>query len=110
MKPCVDNLYHYEVLSPEMGAVQPVTDDGEGPMEYWCDWVMVLATNKRDAMIQAIKHPDFKEWRQEARDANINPFSGVKATLALCEHGVCWGCADEEGINCDECRSGEPRE
>ena len=101
---CVDDKRHYEVISPEMGRVEPVTDDGQGPMEYWCDWVCVLAINARDARSQAVKHPDFKSWVQEARDSDINPFSGVEAKLTLCEHGVCWGCAPEYGdINCAEC-------
>ena len=105
---CVDDKRHYEVVSSEMGAIEVVTDDGQGPMEYWCDWVLVLATSKRDATKQAIKHRDFHEWVDEARGAGINPFSGVKATLATCGHGKCWGCptmGDDEWTACEACNA-----
>ena len=103
---CVDDKRHYEVLSPEMSAVQPVTDDGEGPIEFWVEWVCVLATDRRDALKQAIKHTDFQPWVKEARRDQINPFSGVKARLTLCKHGVCWACNDEL-MPCDVCLSSD---
>jgi hypothetical protein len=104
---CVDDLRHYEVVSPEMSRIDVVCDDGTGPCEYGCDWCVVLAPNKREARIKAIKHDDFSDWVDEARGDGINPFTGLVVTLARCEHGVCWICRVEtapDGITCDECR------
>ncbi len=92
MKYCIDGKSHYEVLSQEMSQVDVVCDDGTGPLEYWCDYALVLAVNKREARSLAIKDPGMKSWVEEARQSYINPFSGMKATLSRCEHGWCWAC------------------
>lgn len=57
--------------------------------------------------MQAVKDEGFRDWVQEQRAGGEPPFRGLSATLALCEHGVCWGC----GEPCQACASDddEPR-
>ena len=98
MVDCVEGLRHYEVVSPEMSSGY----SGYEPPEYGRDWGLFLAKNKRDAILQAVRSDEFSNWVGEARGDNITPFSGLKATLPLCEHGKCWGC-DEFPKFCEEC-------
>ena len=102
---CPEGKTHYSVTSPEMGAKQRITDDGDGPMEYWCEWALVLAANKRDAKLLAIRGETvdggMHDWVKEARYCGINPFSGLKVEPSICEHGVCWGCEQ----SCVECHT-----
>lgn len=86
---------HYEVISPWMTHYY----GGYEPPESGCCWALVKAYSAKEAIKQAIKLPEFKDWVQEARSDAINPFKGVKAKRTLCEHGNCWGCDD----NCEEC-------
>lgn len=87
---------HYEVISPQ---ITFYSNGWYEPDEQGCCWALVKAPNARTAKILALKTDEFKEWVNEARGDNINPFKGVKANLTLCEHGNCWGC--DEG--CEEC-------
>lgn len=74
------------------------------PPEDYCDFVVVTAPTKRAAVIAALKTVEFEEWRKSSRGDGINPFAGVKAMLARCEHGVCWGCqSTEESSGCAQC-------
>ena len=90
---------HYEVVSPTMtsyGYMEP-------PDPYIC-WGLYLAPNARTAVVMAVKDPEFSDWVGEQRISDKPPFQGMKASLAVCEHGVCWGCAeDDEHPNCAEC-------
>ena len=75
-----------------------------GPPEPFLCWGLYLARNKRDAIKQAVADPAFDEWVREARGDRVPPFKGLKATLAICPHGCCWGC-DHGCAECD--REGE---
>jgi hypothetical protein len=103
MTACAEGKTHYSVISPEMGEIVPVTDDGQGPMEYWNEWALVLASNKREAKILAVRGEVIDggmwDWVKEARQYDINPFSGMEAEPSVCGHGVCWGCA----LSCLQC-------
>jgi hypothetical protein len=79
-----------------MNEVIPITDDGMGPLEYFCCAVSVEARNREEAKRIAIKTPEMARWVEEARDNGKNPFAGVSVIDPLCKHGVC---------GCDICRS-----
>ncbi len=99
--PKLDGEMHYAVVSPTMTWYSSRWLE---PPEPYVSFVIVSARNKRDAVKGALKTDDFDEWRTYARQDGINPFSGVKAELARCEHGSCWACnADEESTGCPTC-------
>jgi hypothetical protein len=74
-------------------------------LEWWCDWVVVLAENKHDARWLAVKSPEFRDWRDWQRDAEAIPVSGIEVKLAVCEHGICWAC---DGFDCSKCKEETP--
>lgn len=45
----------YYVITPEYGVMIPVTDDGQGPMEYGCDLIEIEATSARDAVALGVQ-------------------------------------------------------
>ena len=95
--------YCFEVISPEMMTYRGGEID---PPEYGCCYTIVVAKNKREAIVLAVKHDDFSEWVSEARGDAVNPFSGLKAQLARCPHGGCWNCNYDEDVDssgCAEC-------
>ncbi len=97
-------MKHWWVVSPEMSEVVPVTDDGQGPLEYFCDVECVAAPTKRKAIALGVAR--MKKWPHEARSDGCNPFAGVTAKNAECPHGVC--CCDlKECANwndyCEKC-------
>lgn len=89
---CLDGKTHYSVTSPEMSSGY----SGYGPTEYCYAWALVLASNKREARILAVRGDiedgEFSDWVEYARHDCMNPFTGIKVELSVCEHGVCWGC------------------
>jgi hypothetical protein len=87
-------LNHYWVHSPEMEHIEPILEDGSGPMEYFCCCTSVKAPTKRDAILRSLRSPEMMEWVKYQRADGRNPFSGVKAESARCIHGVC---------SCEEC-------
>lgn len=88
-------MTHYIVVSPEMSKMVPITDDGLGPIEDFCCVVSVDADSKTEARKIAIKSPEMRDWVDDARSDDKNPFAGLKVYLGKCKHGVCW---------CDLCR------
>lgn len=72
-------MQHYYVVSPEWGEIVPVTDEGEGPMEYACDVVEVEASNRADARVLGLKllrtRPCYHRWHGYNSD---NDFAGLK--------------------------------
>jgi len=94
-------MKHYWVISPEMSEVVPVTDDGQGPREYFACCVAVEANNKREALKAAVKHPDMQPWVNECRWGGRNPFTGLYVEDPVCKHGVC--CCDLCKQACDAC-------
>ena len=67
----------YEIISPEISRIEPVLDDGSGPTEHYCCYVVVEAENKQDAKIVALKTPDMKDWVIWQREEDKNPFTGL---------------------------------
>ena len=72
----------YLVISPEIGQIIPVMDDGAGPTEYIRCVAEVEASSKRKAISLAVKHPDMKEWVMRQRGDGLSPFIGLKGELA----------------------------
>ena len=68
----------FYVVTPEYGEVVPVTDDGQGPLEYGCDLIEIEALTAADALVLGVKA--MKEdsaqyhWFQDCE----SPFAGVK--------------------------------
>ena len=79
---------HWSVTSPEFGEVIPILDDGSGPMEYGCDYALVIAPTKRAARSLAVR-----AWRKNARthsDSLKEPMAGVEEAygrLQWCDGG-----------------------
>jgi hypothetical protein len=79
-------LHPWLVCSPEYGEVVPVTDEGQGPMEYGCDVVHVEAETRRDALLLGVAL-----FRQQGarylHDAD-SPYAGVRVIAQTCPaHG-----------------------
>jgi hypothetical protein len=78
------------VLTPEYGVLIPVTDEGQGPIEYGCDGIEIEAETKRDAIVLGVKEMlkggrgghgrgERYEWCRDQRDDNRSPYTGVYA-------------------------------
>lgn len=94
-------MKHYQVISPVITIYS--FDPYEPPDKYQC-WNYYLAKNAKDAIRQAVADEAFREWVEEQRTSNEPPFKSLKASLCLCEHGVCWACNNaDERTNCEEC-------
>lgn len=95
---------HYEV----MGEREYVDGGYYTPPEPYYPYVVVLAENKRDALVQAARSPEFRDHVRDNRADNAPPFKGMKVTLAVCEHDHCWACS--ECLTCRaECEDEERR-
>ena len=92
--------YCFEVVSPEMMTYRGGEID---PPEYGCAWGVFVGKTKREAIVAAIKSDEFEAHVSEARGDAVNPFSGVKAQLARCQHGVCWNCNYDEDVDSSGC-------
>lgn len=106
-------LAHFWIVSPMMEEVEPVLEDGSGPLVQFADAVCVEARTKREAKVLGVKL--MEHWPTYARRDDRNPFSGVKAESALCPHGLCHcdieGCSNyPENDLCPECREEHDRE
>lgn len=110
----VVTLRHYEVTSPEYEQVY------DRIMHYdltapGVDWMLVEAHTAREAVSIAVKAwlKEPASWSASQKRDALCPFTGVRARLAVCEHGVCWGCGDSEGRTehpCSVCADMEQRE
>ncbi|KKL92123.1 hypothetical protein LCGC14_1887810 [marine sediment metagenome] len=79
---------HWVVVSGVMSEMIPITDDGLGPIEEWCDVVGVEAATRRKAIVAGVK--EMPKWATYQRKDSCSPFTGVIAELAECPHGFCW--------------------
>jgi hypothetical protein len=94
-------MRHWWVSTPEFGVMVPLLDDGTGPLEYQCDVVCVDAATRREAIVAGVKkmRAEGAKWF-ESHDGN--PFVGIKAESARCEHGeLTCDCAGE--AVCEKC-------
>jgi len=99
---------HWVVRTPEFEYIEPILDDGTGPIVIGHDAVCVDAPTKRKAIIGGVRKLRSKEWLRKygyrstyygwTRDKNTNPYTGIRAEKAECEHGFC-GCW---GITCNK--------
>ena len=98
-------MKHWIVVTPEVGVVIPVLDDGSGPMEYGCDVVEVEAESRRDAIALGVRLMLRGRWREytyckEQRAARCSPYTGVRAELLLdCEPST-----PHKDCDCMSCR------
>jgi hypothetical protein len=78
------------------------------PPEWFADYVCVEAPTKKEARrlgFQLLKK-DAKDWIDDQRSDNVNPFAGLIVKDARCEHGNCWcdNCPSKpEWVECPEC-------
>jgi hypothetical protein len=104
-------LRHWEVFTPQYETYYSY--DAMEPSEYGADAVCVEAFTRREALILGRKKLE-KEFPNgyisDNRSDGVNPFSGLKVKLSLCDHKVlhyCWGNKDfilpceEKCIECD---------
>lgn len=80
--------HHYAVMSPEMSAVIPITDEGFGPTEYFCCVAEVEAPTRNAARWLAIKTKEFEPWMDDVGRGEM-PIKGLEVVDQKCEHGVC---------------------
>jgi len=69
------------VISPEMSTTIPVMDCGDGPQESFRCAAEICAATGRQAIRQAIRHPDMSAWVSERRSDGLSPFVGLRAEL-----------------------------
>jgi len=76
----------YYVVSGELSYVEPITDDGLGPTEYYRCYLEVEAKNRHEARKIAIKDKEFKDWVKDKRDNDECPLGGLEVgELVYCE-------------------------
>lgn len=78
------------------------------PPETVCDVVCVEASTKREAKVIAVREMRKQglDWVLDQQSDGASPFTGLKADLATCEHGVCWCdlCSSKDSWSeCKEC-------
>lgn len=81
----------YFVVSDEVWEVEPILDDGTGPMVPVRYVDEVQATSKKEAIRVAYSHADsdLRIWAAKNRADGRHPFSGLTVEHPHCEHGVC---------------------
>ena len=82
-------MKRFWVVTPEYGVVVPVTDEGQGPMEYGSDVIEIEAESARDAIalgVHAMSHNPWRphgwiryRWCDDARSDGRSPYAGVRA-------------------------------
>lgn len=75
----------YLVVSPEM----EFYGGGYEPNEFGSCVVEIDAPSKRQAIVEALRSNEFREWVRDQRGDNKNPFTGVVA-LPLDSIGSEW--------------------
>ena len=93
------------VVTPEYGTVIPITDEGQGPMEYGCDVIEIEAEKRRDAIALGVREmlrlPSFR-WCADARSDGVSPYTGVKAWPKLPEETcACWDKHKDDAETCE---------
>lgn len=109
-----DHVTHWWVATPEYDVVEPILDDGSGPIVTVFDFVSVAAATKRQALVEGARklRAEKSVW---LRDHDGSPFAGLVATPAVCAHGVCFCDLDDclvcECPDCErECAEREPQD
>lgn len=74
-------MRNYLIITPEYGEVVPITDEGQGPMEYQRDVFKIKAKSRRDALILGVSHMRKRprEFHYFRSHTDGNPFVGVQA-------------------------------
>lgn len=72
------HLFRWYVITPEYGEVIPITDEGQGPMEYQCDLIEIEALTAEDARLLGVKVmlADTRTYRW-FRDCDGSPYAGI---------------------------------
>ena len=96
------SLTPWLVVSPEYGDVIPVTDDGQGPMEYGADVVHVEAETRRDALLLGVML--FRQHGARYLSDCDNPYAGVQVIKQTCQaHGEAVWARDH--YECPQCEA-----
>lgn len=99
------------MVTPEYGEIVPVTDEGEGPMEYGCDAVCVDAKGRVQAKVIAVREMRRRGMEYINDNPDRSPFTGLEVRSAICEHGFCMcDCDRSDGDVCDICLANWRRE
>lgn len=80
---------HWEVYTPQyMNYGSPFDLE---PPEYTCDWVVVEAETRRQALVEGVRELRRigSDWILDQQSDGASPFTGLKANKMLCEHGFC---------------------
>ena len=82
-------MKRWYVVTPEYGTVIPITDEGQGPMEYGSDVIEIEAETRRDAIALGVREMLRNPWRsknwicykwcKDQRSCGLSPYAGVKA-------------------------------
>jgi hypothetical protein len=97
----MNSTRRWRIITPEYGEVVPVTDEGQGPMEYGCDVIEVEAATRRDALVVgvALMRRHEREYHY-FRHCDGNPYVGVRVVPV----NVAWEAHCE---TCEACMDGE---
>lgn len=85
----MSEMRHYVIQSPSY-----LDNSGSFGPEWATCYVELLASSKRGALIRAIRTDEFEEWANMQRGDGKSPFQNLMVELAVCGHGVCWGCGN----------------
>ena len=77
-------MKRWYVVTPEYGVVDPILDDGTGPLEYVSDVIEIEADTARDAVAFGVKlmlkaHRRAFKWCRDQASSNCSPYAGVRA-------------------------------
>lgn len=75
-------MRRWYVVTPEYERVDPILDDGTGPIETMADVVEVEAETKREAVafgVRLMLKEYRRGWCRDARSSHQSPYAGVKA-------------------------------
>jgi hypothetical protein len=104
-----EELHEWFVTSPEYTYVEIVCEYG-GPSYSTRDWEQVQARTAREAVSIAVKKwlaaPGYEDnWCRYQRADGKSPFTGIRAEIARCEHGVEMPLGFSDDFWCDECQA-----
>ncbi len=104
-------LHEYFVTSPDYTYTEYIEGLYGGPQYTVNDFEQVQARTKREAVSIAVKtwlaekrYGD-ENWSQSQRSDGLCPFTGVRAEVAVCEHGVEMPLGFADDFWCDQCQT-----
>jgi hypothetical protein len=100
----------YSVITP-VYSVMEIVIDNMGPTYDVQDWVDVVATSKREAVQIAVRdwltenlpYRD-KNYVQDRKRDGLCPWTGIRAEIMRCPHGVECPIGFKDDFWCDQCQ------